>query len=319
MGQNAAVSQWAGIESANEVVSPRPASASSPTRAVPRLRRSERMIVGAIDGGAHVLQRRGRDILLGSAALMLPMVAIYVALSVLAFRQFDRYEQLVGDRGYLGVEKGLGLIAIGVESLTAHLVGAYAAAYLVRYQMGGEPRVRQVLGAVLRRLPVLAATWLLERGVPLLLVGLIYLNTGSSALTGLAILFSPLLVLVVSWTLFVAPVVMCEDAGIGAFRRARRLAGARLGAVYSFVWASTFMSFVLFSGIAALPALARSTKLITFGSYGWLAQGVAAQMALLIVVPFSAVATAQMYLQTRVHAEGLDIVLAADRAFGVRT
>jgi len=39
-------------------------------------------------------------------------------------------------------------------------------------------------------------------------------------------------------------------------------------------------------------------------------------LALLIVIPFIAMATAQLYLQIRVHAEGLDIMVAADRAFG---
>jgi hypothetical protein len=48
----------------------------------------------------------------------------------------------------------------------------------------------------------------------------------------------------------------------------------------------------------------------------WLLQGVTSQLALLVVVPFTAIATAQLYLQFRVHAEGLDIVIAADRAFG---
>lgn len=320
MRQNGPVSQWAGIETGDDAsTAPRSAPSARPTRVVPRLRRSERIIVGAIDGGAHVLQRRGRDLLLGSAVLMVPMVALYVGLSVLAYRQFDRLQGLVGERSYVGVERGPVMVAVAVQSLTAHLVGAYAALYVVRHQMGGEPRMRTVLAAVGRRLPVLAATWLLMRGVPLLLVALVYLNTGSEAVVGLALLCSPIIALVVAWTLCLAPVVMCEPRGVNPFTRARRLVGARLGAVYAFVWGSTLMSAALFAGISALPALARSTKLVTFGSLGWLVDGLAAQLALLVVLPFSAVATAQMYLQLRVHAEGLDIALAADRAFGAGT
>lgn len=317
--QNVPVSHWAGIETGNDTgAEPRVAPPVRTARVVPRLRRSDRIIVGAIDGGAHVLQRRARELLLGSAVLMVPMVVLYVVLSVVAYRQFDRLQGLVGERSYIGVERGPVMVAVAVQSLTAHLVGAYAALYVVRYQMGGEPRMRSVLAAVLRRSPVLAATWLLTRGVPLLLVALVYLNTDSGSVAGLAVLFSPFIALVVSWTLCLAPVVMCEPDGVSPFSRARRLAGARSGAVYAFVWGSTLMSAALFTGISALPALARSTKLVTFGSLGWLADGVAAQLALLVVLPFSAVATAQMYLQLRVHAEGLDISLAADRAFGAR-
>jgi len=284
---------------------------------VPRLRRTQHLIVGSVDGGAHVLQRRGRDLLLGSSLLMLPMVALYIVLAFVAYGEFDRFESLVGDHGYLGVQKGLGLVAIVVESLTAHLVGAFVALYLVRYQMGGDPRMWQTLRVLLGRLPMLCATWLVVRGLLLLPIGLIYLNSTSDSMFGMSILFSPLLALVVTWTLFISPVVMCESAGFAAIRRSRRLAGTRIGAVYGFVWASGLMAGVLFACISALPDLAESTGLVTFGPYGWLIQGLAVPMALIVVVPFSAAATAQLYLQTRVEAEGLDIVLAADRAFGV--
>lgn len=320
MGQNGSVSHWAGIESANEAAAaPRADLAVGRPRLVPRLRRSERLVVGAIDGGAHVLQRRGRDLLLGSALLMLPMMGLYVLISLLAFDQFDRFDNLVGDRGYLGVEKGLALVAVVVQSLTAHIVGAFTAIYVVRYQMGGEPTLRQTLRVIGRKLPVLFSWWVLLRGVLVLLIGLIYLNNTSGSFVGLAFLLSPLVTLVSASTLFIAPVVVCEDTTSGAFGRARRLASTRFGAVYGFVWSSGFMAVVLLACITWLPALATSTGLITFGGFGWLAQGVAAQLALLIVMPFSGVTTAQMYLQTRVHAEGLDIVLAADRAFGRRS
>ncbi|MEI7547509.1 MAG: hypothetical protein WCK21_05555 [Actinomycetota bacterium] len=313
------MSHWARIELENQAPAvPRPGPPTGRARAVPRLRRSERLVVGAIDGGAHVLQRRARDLLVGAGVLMVPMAGLYVLLSVVAYGQFDRFDNLLGDHGYLGVEKGLGLIAITVQSLTAHIVGAYAAIYVVRYQLGGEPSMWPMLKQVGRRLPVLFALWALQRGVPLLLIGLIYLNNDNAVLVGLGLLFSPFLALISTWTLFVAPVAMCEEAGFGAFRRARRLAKARRGSVYSFVWAAGFVAAVLLGCITSLPGLAGSTKLLTFGHYRWLAEGLAAQLALLVVMPFSGAATAQMYLQTRVHGEGLDIALSADRAFGVQ-
>lgn len=321
MSQNVPVSGWAGIEEGHETPAaphaPRLGVAVVRTRPMPRMRRTEHLVVGSVDGGAHVLQRRGRDLLLGSSLLMLPMVGLYVLLAVVAYGQFDRFESLVGDHGYLGVERGLGLLAIVVQSLTAHIVGGYASLYLVRYQLGGEPRMGPTMKTLGQRLPTLIATWLVVRGVPLALVGLIYLNASGGSVTTLMVVFSPLLVLFVAWTVFITPVVMCETEGFGAISRARRLAGTRMGGVYAFVWASTFMAAVLFASISALPNLAESSGLITFGPYGWLIQGLAAPAALIVVMPFSAVATAQAYLQTRVQAEGLDIVLAADRAFGV--
>jgi len=311
------VNRWAGIEGGHAAAAaPRLDLPGVRARPVPRLRRTERLAVGSVDGGAHVLQRRGRDLLVGSSLLMLPMVGVYLLLAFVAYGEFDRFESLVGDRGYLGVQKGLSLLAIVVESLTAHVVGAYVALYLVRYQMGGEPRMGQVLKVVATRSHTLVATWLLVRGVPLLPIGLIHLNSTNESMVGLTLLFSPLVALVIAWTLFVSPVVMCEGLQVGAIRRARRLASTRSGQVYGFVWASTFMAGVLFVCIAALPDLAESTGLVTFGPYGWLIQGLAVPMALIVVMPFSAAITAQLYLQTRVQAEGLDIVLAADRAFG---
>jgi hypothetical protein len=72
----------------------------------------------------------------------------------------------------------------------------------------------------------------------------------------------------------------------------------------------------LFAFIAQLPSLVEATGLVTFGSYGYLVQGVTLEIALLVVLPLSALATAQLYLQLRVHAEGIDLWMAADAAFG---
>ena len=92
----------------------------------------------------------------------------------------------------------------------------------------------------------------------------------------------------------------------------------RFGAAFGFVVACSVLAVLLFSFIAFLPQLAEATGLVTFGSYMWLVQGVTTQLALLVVIPFTAIATTQLYLQIRVHAEGLDLVVAADRAFGRR-
>ena len=318
-GQNGRVSQWAGIESttATEPVA-RPASlGAAPARPVPRLRRTERLIVGSIDGAAHVLQRRARDVLLGSAVFMVPMVGVSVLLAVLAFNQFDTIDTLLGDKGYVGVESGFIFLAVALESFTAHLIGAYAAVYLLRHQMGGDPRIGECVRAVLRRLPLLLVTWLLTHWWALLL-DLWMINADRSALAALIWILPVVASLLSACVLLVTPVMMGERLGLGAIPRAWRLARTRFGAAFGFVWSCAVLATLLFSFIAFLPRLAESTGLITFGSYMWLMQGVTSQLALLIVVPFTAIATAQLYLQIRVHAEGLDISIAADRAFGAR-
>ena len=55
---------------------------------------------------------------------------------------------------------------------------------------------------------------------------------------------------------------------------------------------------------------------MTFGSFGWLFEGVAGQLAQLLTIPLVALATAAFYVQLRVHAEGMDLV--ARRRSGVR-
>jgi len=282
---------------------------------VPRLRRAERIIVGSIDGAAHVLQRRARTVLLGSAILMVPMVAVGVLLAVLAFDRFDAVDGLLGDRGYIGAESGFAFLAVALQSFTAHLIGAYAAAFLVRYQMGGSPGIGDCIRVVLRRFPLLVATWLVTHWWALLF-DLWLINSDRSALAALIWILPLTASLLSTCVLLVTPVIMSESLGFRAIPRAWRLVRTRFGAALGFVWACSVLAVMLFAFIAFLPQLAEETGLITFGSYAWLVQGITLQLALLIVIPFTAMATAQLYLQIRVHAEGLDIVMAADRAFG---
>jgi hypothetical protein len=97
------------------------------------------------------------------------------------------------------------------------------------------------------------------------------------------------------------------------------LARSRFGAAFAFVLACGLLGGLLFLFIAQLPALLEQTGLVTFGSFGGVVQGITTQIALLVVIPLSALATAQWYLQVRVVSEGIDLSMAADRAFGARS
>ena len=299
------VSQWDGSASANAVV------------ARPRLRRTDRLILGSFDGGAHALQQQARIVLLGSGLLMLPMMALNLLFSVLAFTSFSSFDNLLADRGYLGVERGSVFVAIVVQSFTAHLIGAYSAAFLVRFQLGEQPTMGQCLGAVVRRLPMLLLTWMLTHWWAFL-IALAVINA-PSAFVGLLLYVVPLAAMFSAMVALVTPVLMTEHSGVRCIPRAIRLTRTRFGAVYGFVLTCGLISGSLFVFIADLPSLLEQTQLVTFGSYGYLVQGVTLQLALLVAVPLSALATAQLYLQLRVHAEGIDLSLAAREAFGGRS
>lgn len=245
---------------------------------------------------------------------MVPMMGLYLLLTGLALDNYEQFDALLGDRGYVGIETGFVMIAVVIESLTAHIVGAYTAAYLVPYQMGDEPRTVTCVRRVVRKLPVLTLVWALTHWPTLLILW--WLATIAPAeVLGLSFVMGPLIAAFSAATLVVAPVVMSEDLRVRSISRAWRLARSRFTAAFGFVFACAILGLMLALFIATLPLLAETTGFITFGSLGWLVQGVTAQLAVLIVVPFVAIATAQMYLQLRVHAEGLDIVIAADRAF----
>jgi hypothetical protein len=284
--------------------------------AVSQLRRTDRLIVGSFDAAAHVLQRRARVVVLGAAALMLPMMAANLLLSVLAFRSFDTFQSAFGARGYIGPESGQVFVAIVLQSFTAHVVGTYAAAVLVPFQLGTEPTMRAGMGAVLRRLPLLFATWLLTHWwAPLLALGI---ATQPSAVGPLLLVFWPLVALASTFGLLVGPVIASEQLGLRSVPRALRLVRTRFGAAWGFVIVTGLVSGSLFAFISQLPYLVESTGLLNLGSYGYLVQGVTLEIALLVVVPLSALATAQLYLQLRAHAEGIDLWLAAEQAFGAR-
>ena len=245
---------------------------------------------------------------------MVPMVAVYLLLTVLAFDQYEQFDTLLGDRGYVGVETGVVLLGLVVQSLTAHLIGAYTSAYLVPYQMGGDPRPSVCVRRVLRKLPVLILTWALTHW-PTLLIMWWFATMAPKQVLAISWVIVPLVAMLSAASLVVAPVVMIEQLGVRSIGRAWRLARTRFAAAFGFVFACALLGAMLAVFVAFLPDLAELSGFITFGSFGWLVQGVTSQLAALIVLPFVAIATSQMYLQLRVHTEGLDIVIAADRAF----
>lgn len=76
---------WAEVDA--PPAAPRSVAAHSVTaaRRPTQLRRSRNHVLSALDGGGKMLQRRGRDLLVGSSLLLLPVVALNLWATTVAF------------------------------------------------------------------------------------------------------------------------------------------------------------------------------------------------------------------------------------------
>ena len=275
-------------------------------------------MIAALDAGGSVLQRRGRDVLVGSSLLLLPIVA----LNLWATSQvFDRTGATTltafgGDDVGTGIEDVAALLALVCGSLAGAVVGSFGAIILLAERLGSPVDLRSALAGTLRRLPTVVVAWAVGH-VWLPFVATWSLSGTGDEGAGALFLTVPVATFFATATLFVVPVIIGERLGpFAALRRSWRLARARTASALGFVCLSFVVGALLLVGITSLPALAEVTGFITFGDYRWLVQGVMSQLAVIIVVPLLGLATAHLYLLFRVDVEGLDIVLDADAAFG---
>jgi hypothetical protein len=289
-----------------------------------RIRRQARPVIGSLDGAGVLVQRNARELVLGAVWILLPGVLLNLAATGLAFDRYQTFkgstvsvpELLGGEKAATGIEELLWYVGLIISSLSACLVGAYAATLVVRRQMGLPLRVRAGYRAMARRLPALLLAWLLGHcWFPV--VALVLADVSSSTLAPLAIFGAPLVLIATTMTLVVAPVIVVEHLGpFAGLRRSVRMARDSFGALFGFVVASVVIGLLVQYGIAYLPRLLQAIGLVSFGRFGWLIEGVAGQLGRLISTPLVAIATALVYLEMRMRMEGMDIVLDADRAFG---
>jgi len=335
----AVVSAWAGIESgSNEpTAAPRPRGSDRPAPgaagpnddvgAMPsrRMRRQQRPIIGSLDSAGAMLQRNMREIVVGSAWILVPSVALNLFATTLAFDRFRTFRgstisipELFGGReSASSVEDLLWYLGLVVTSITACLVGGYVSTLVVRRQLGMPMRIRGGYRAMLPRLPALLVAWLLGHAwFPL--VALILAKVDSTALPALIIFGGPFVLVLATMTLCASPAIVIERLGpLAGLRRAWRLGKANFGILFGFVASSVVIGVLVQYGIAYLPRLLQATGLLTFGRFGWLIEGVAGQLGRLMSTPLVAVATVLVYLEMRMTTEGMDLTLDADRAFGV--
>ena len=288
------------------------------------LRRHDRVALGVFDAAAHALQRHGRTVIVGSAAFLLPLIALNLFGTIAAFDRYSSLDELsaspaavlFGIDAASGVETLVAYLSIVTTSLIAAIVGGFTSFIVLDDHFGRDPGARSPMRRTVKALPRLVGGWLVGH-CWMLLVALIAVNVSSSALAGLMIPGSLVLVFVVAFTVVVSPTIVAEQLGpFAGVKRAMRLARSRFSSSFALVILTVVVGGGLQAGISALPRLAASTGLIGYGSYGWLVEGIAAQIAVLVVVPLVAMTSVHLYLQLRVHSEGLDLVMAADRAFG---
>jgi hypothetical protein len=192
----------------------------------------------------------------------------------------------------------------------------FAAAILVGDRFGNDVGLRQGIWTTIRLLPVAVTAWVLGHWW-LLPVGAWAITARSDDLGGRLFLALPVALVLSALLLFVGPVIVAEGAGpMRALRRSWRLARMRFGSAAGFVVSSTVLGGLLLVGIASIPVLLEWTGFVTFGEYTWLATAIAAQLGVIVTVPLIALATAQMYIEVRLDAEGMDLALDADAAFG---
>jgi hypothetical protein len=288
------------------------------------LRRQQRPVIASLDNAGVLVQRHAREVVIGSALIILPGVILTLIATTLSF---DRYQSLKGSvvsvpelvggqRAATGIEDVILAIGLLLNNLAACLVGGYVATLVVRRQMGASVSIRAGYRAMVPRLPALFVAWVFGH-CWLPLAGLALSRVRGGGVVTLIVLGIPAVLMLVTLTLVVSPVIVIERLGpFAAIRRSIRLARTDFGALYGFAFCSVVIGLVVQYGIAYLPRLSQATGLVAFGRFGWLIEGVAGQLGRLISIPLVAAATAFVYVEVRMSREGMDLVIDADRAFG---
>lgn len=268
-----------------------------------------------------MLQRRVRDVLVGSTLILVPAVAVNLWMTVVAFDRFDPDEALLpslsDDTTATGVEDVSVWLAVSFVGVVTVIVGHLAAQILLSDRFSTPVPLRDALRETTRRIPSLVWLWLLTHWwVPVF--SLAVLTSSVDDTSGLVTLYVGAAWFASAFTLLAVPAMVGE--GLGAFsaaRRAFRLARLRYGSCLGFVLLSTVLSGAFLFGLATLAPLLEATGFLPLGDAAWIVQGILVQLGVVLVVPLIAMATAQFYVEVRLDAEGLDLVIAADRAFGV--
>jgi hypothetical protein len=303
------------------VLAPSPAGRAT---AAARLRRHHRPIVGALDAGGAALQGATREVVIGAALFLVPVVVLNLVASRLAFDHYTSLDGAVvslpeffgGIDAATGAETLAAYLAILSTSLAVAVCGGYLAVLVTRRSLGRPIGIRVCAGDTMRRVPALLVGWVVGHSW-MWLGSLLVVQLSAGSLSVLVVLLLPIVGWIAALTVFVSPVIAVEHVGgLAGLRRSARLVRPRLATVLGFSLACVVIGGGMRMLITWLPRALESSGIITFGRFGWLAEAMAGQLSQLIVIPLVGAATAVLYLQIRMAAEGMDLVLEAERVFG---
>lgn len=284
------------------------------------MRRSRGPVLASLDGGGSILQRRLRDVMVGSAVILVPAVALNVWVSILGYDRLDPNDtalpSFLSDDTGSGIEDLATWLSIVFASFVTAVVGYFAAQILLGERFRNPVSLGRALARTGRRLPSIAAAWALTHWwFPIMALIVV---SAEADLVGVWIF----LFVFVAWfssaaTLLVIPAMVGERLGpFAAAKRNWRLVKLRYGVCLVFVLSATMLSVLLLFGIATLVPLLEAYGFLSLGNVSWVVQSVMVQLAVLVVVPLIALGTAQAYLEVRLDGEGLDLQIDADSAFG---
>lgn len=316
-----AMSEWERVD-AQASVPQRPNEGAVATaaadRPAARMRRSRTPVIAAFDHGGRVFRRRLRDVSLASSAILVPAVALNLWVTVVLTDTFDP-DRTVGplfDDAASGSEDiGVFLAAIGV-SLTTAVVGHLCAQMLLGDSFGRPVGALSAFATTMRKTPALLLVWSATHWWFVIGAALVATARSDTAI-GLLFLASPVALVATSAVVLVVPAMVAEDLGpFASIRRGWNLARLRFGTCIGFVILATLLGTLFGIGISTLVPLVDQFGFLRFGDAAPTVVAVMAQFAVLFVVPLVALSTARFYVEMRLAAEGLDLLLDADAAFG---
>ncbi|HET6953063.1 MAG TPA: hypothetical protein VFI47_21965 [Acidimicrobiales bacterium] len=267
---------------------------------VPHLALRPMTVADVLDGGFTVLKARPLRLVALTAAFVVPANL----LATLASRQVAAGNVGMGDvfSGDPAVLDGtdslapayLALILVAVvTSLSLVCVAAAVAHEVSQWMMGRDAAAGELFGVVGRRIVPLAVSMVLVKVAEI--AGILGCYVG--------ILF------VMTLFVVVAPVVAVE--GCGPFAALGRSVSLVRGRFFPVMGVAVLMGIVGTVLTYALGALPEGIALALDSDDAWPLVLVGEIVASLVVVPFTAAATALLYLDLRVRNEGLDIEMSA--------
>ena len=253
-----------------------------------------------LDGSFRILKLAPGTVLSLAAAVVLPVQALAAALAADAGGR-EGWEVVLGP-GPLTLladdapSPGPAIVLLAVQSLGLSFVAAGIATLLSAWYLGRTATTTEVLAASARRLPSLAAAWLLVHLAELAF--------------GLFLVLPAILPML--WFAVVAPVIAVEGAGpFAALKRSFRLTRRSLDRVGGTVLAAAAVD-VLLRVLLGLVVVAGGADELPAGEVLAGVVGIAIQ---LLTVPFVAGVAALLYVDLRVRGEGIDIELAVVERF----